>query len=232
MADFTYRARSADGAGIEGTVQASNAETAAQDLCDAGLTPIEIRYADGRFNYDVSLQKGVTGDAPRWTLAADDGSRAIWKTPKAERVAGAVFICVGVLWWAMTYYMWTRSHGFIEIGGTVCFAFAGLIPVLCGIALILKKERMMADRVTGTLELGRSVDEGSPTFKTADVQKIVAAWVFTVENPQRSSAAAESRNRSLCLVAEVSLIKTSGQVVQLEYCSDGEHAGALAAKVA
>ena len=62
MASFAYRGRSADGATVNGRVEAPNLDAAAEQLFGNRITPLEIREAEDTTSGNISLRQIFTSD--------------------------------------------------------------------------------------------------------------------------------------------------------------------------
>jgi MSHA biogenesis protein MshG len=62
MASFAYRGRSADGATVNGRVEAPNLDAAAEQLFGNRITPLEIREAEDTASGNISLRQILTND--------------------------------------------------------------------------------------------------------------------------------------------------------------------------
>ena len=62
MASFAYRGRNADGATVNGRVEAPNLDAAAEQLFGNRITPLEIREAEDTASGNISLRQIFTSD--------------------------------------------------------------------------------------------------------------------------------------------------------------------------
>ena len=62
MASFAYRGRNADGATVNGRVEAPNLDAAAEQLFGNRITPLEIREAEDTASGNISLRQILTSD--------------------------------------------------------------------------------------------------------------------------------------------------------------------------
>ena len=62
MASFAYRGRNADGATVNGRIEAPNLDAAAEQLFGNRITPLEIREAEDTASGNISLRQILTSD--------------------------------------------------------------------------------------------------------------------------------------------------------------------------
>jgi hypothetical protein len=223
-AQFNYGARTRDGQTVNGTMEADTALEAAKAVLNAGMAVTHIRDADGGGSYDVSLDPGASNLVPVWRLAYDDGTRARWKTSWFSYVFGAVLLLAGA---GMIVYPWTLAYeGLWTIVVRIVTGVMGGFFLLCGLALLLTKERMTVDCFYRTIDVRRSARKRCQ-MGAKNVREIAATWQLVTERSTKSS-----KDNRMELEAKVHLVPREGEPVELERCGNKDHARDLAAKVA
>lgn len=226
MAEYQYKARSADGGETGGTIEAYSASSAAHELLDGGMAPLEIRSAKEGRVYHVSLTPGVSSCTQTWRLAHDDGTRAVWKTTRWKYVFGIAGLLMGG---TILYLTWVLDTGIIArvlpgvVGGIMC---------LVGLAILARKDRMTLDRFTGRLDIRKSGSARRRQYRRSEVQHVIAKWRFAANQAPASGSHGIEGSWQLLLEAKVNLVLKKRGTVQLEQCASAKHARALATKVA
>jgi len=226
MAEYQYKARSADGRMTEGSIEAYSASRAAHDLLDGGMAPLEIRSAKEGRVYHVSLTPGVSSCTQTWRLAHDDGTRAAWKTTRWKYFFGIAALLAGG---GVLYLTWVLDTGIIA---RVLPGVVGSIMCLAGLAILARKDLMTLDRFTGRLDIRKSGTGRHRQYRRSEVEHVVARWRFVATQSPPPGERRFKGSWQLLLEAKVNLVLKKRGTVQLEQCARAKHARALATKVA